>query len=91
MQENVIAFVSLILVEEYFCCGNPLSHLPLKPASVIYYVFLLKLEKIKFSLRGCPGKFNSRWEPLLDHVDKLPATETSPILLPHLAWSIDPP
>lgn len=52
-------------------------------------LFLLKLEKIKFSLRGCPEKFYSHWKPLLDYVDKLPASETSPRFYAHILP--DPP
>ena len=37
----------------------------------------LKLEKIKFSLRGSSGKFYTTWQPLLSYFDNVAMTPTS--------------
>lgn len=77
LQKNVIAFASLIVCRKIILLWK--SPPPPSFKSWLHdFLFLLKLEKIKFSLRGCSEKFPSHWKPLLDCVDKLPATETSP-------------
>ena len=77
LQENVIAFASLIARRKNLLLLKS-SQPPSFKSWLHDLLFLLKLEKIKFSLRGRPEKFYLHWKSLLNYVDKLPATETSP-------------
>ncbi len=77
MQDNVIAFASLIASRKILLSWKS-SQPPSFKSWLHDLLFLLKLEKIKFSLRGHPEKFYSHWKSLLDYVNKLPATEMSP-------------
>lgn len=66
IQNNIIAFASLIAPQP-----------PLIKVWLHDILGLLKLEKIKFSLRGSTGRFYTQWRPLLNYLDKLPAQEVS--------------
>lgn len=72
-QRTVIAFTSLIARRTIlFLWKSP------SPPSFISWLkdimSLLKLEKIKFSLRGSSDKFYSTWRPLIDYINRLPVT-----------------
>lgn len=77
LQDNVIAFASLIARRKILFLWKS-SQPPSFKSWLQVLLFLLKLEKIKFSLRGHPKKFYSHWKPLLEYVDKLPVSEMSP-------------
>lgn len=69
LQRNVIAFMSLIARRKILLLWK--SPQPPSFKSWLHdLLFLLKLEKIKFSLRGQPEKFLSHWKPLLDYLEK---------------------
>ena len=77
MQDNVIAFTSLIARRKILLLWK--SPQPPTFKSWLHDIlFLLKLEKVKFSLKGRPENFYSHWKPLLEYVNILPATEMSP-------------
>lgn len=77
MQDNVIAFASLVAHRKILLLWKS-SQPPSFKSWLHDLLFLLKLEKIKFGLRGCPEKFYLHWKPFLNYIDKLPAPEMSP-------------
>lgn len=77
MQNRVMAFASLIARRKILLQWK--SPQPPSFKSWLYdLLHLLKLEKIKFQLRGCSQKFYSHWGPLLNYVKNLPAAEVAP-------------
>lgn len=76
LQNNVIAFASLIARRKILLLWKS-PQPPTFKSWLNDLLFLLKLEKVKFSLRGHPEKFYSHWKSLLAYVDKLPAAELS--------------
>ncbi|KAF3854434.1 hypothetical protein F7725_022489 [Dissostichus mawsoni] len=70
-QTNVIAFTSLIARRKILLLWKS----PLPPSFKMWLsdtMSLLKLEKIKFTLRGSSDKFYAHWRPLISYVDRLP-------------------
>ena len=73
---NVLAFASLIARR----CILLHWKSPKPPADKSWETDLmsfLKLEKIKFSLRGSTGKFYTTWQPLLSYFDNVATTPTT--------------
>jgi hypothetical protein len=73
---NVLAFASLIARR----CILLHWKSPKPPSDKSWETDLmsfLKLEKIKFSLRGSSGKFYTTWQPLLSYFDNVAMTPTS--------------
>lgn len=77
MQTNVIAFASLIARRKILFLWKS-AHPPLFKVWLTDVMFLLKLERIKFTLRGSSNRFDSHWRPLIEYVEQLPADEISP-------------
>lgn len=76
IQNNVIAFASLTARKRILLLWKS----PQSPSIKVWLhdiLSLLKLEKIKFSLRGSSNRFYTHWRPLLNYLDKLPAGEVS--------------
>lgn len=76
IQNNVIAFASLIARKRILLLWKS----PQPPSIRVWLhdiLGLLKLEKIKFSLRGSSDRFLTHWKPLLRHLDALLAQEVS--------------
>ena len=72
---NVLAFASLIARRRILLHWK----LPKPPADQSWQTDLLsflKLEKIKFSLRGSVGKFYATWQPFLSFFDNVATTPT---------------
>ena len=72
---NVLAFASLIARRRILLHWK----LPKPPAEQSWQTDLmsfLKLEKIKFSLRGSTGKFYTTWQPLISYFDNVATTFT---------------
>ena len=76
IQNNVIAFASLIARKRILLLWKS-AQPPLIKVWLHDILGLLKLEKIKFSLRGSSDRFFTHWRPLLKYLDKLPARELS--------------
>ena len=76
IQNNVIAFASLIARKRILLLWKS-PQPPLIKVWLHDILGLLKLEKIKFSLRGSSDRFFTHWRPLLKYLDKLPAREVS--------------
>lgn len=74
IQNNVIAFSSLVARKRILLMWKSKQ-----PPSIKVWLHdilsLLKLEKIKFSLRGSPHKFYIHWRPLLNYFDDLTPLE----------------
>ena len=76
IQNNVIAFASLIARKRILLLWKS----PQAPSIKVWLhdiLGLLRLEKIKFSLRGSSDRFFTHWKPLLKYLDELPAQEFS--------------
>lgn len=76
IQINVIAFTSLIARRRILLQWKS----PLPPSFKSWMgdiMSFLKLEKIKFSLRGSSDKFYSHWQPLIGYLDLIPAGDLS--------------
>ncbi len=76
VQSNVIAFASLIARKRILLLWKS----PQPPSIKVWLhdvLSPLKLEKIKFSLRGSSDRFYTHWRPLLKYLDELPAREVS--------------
>lgn len=76
IQNNVIAFTSLITRKRILLLWK--SPWPPSIKVLLHDVLsLLKLEKIKFTVRGSSDRFYTHWRPLLNYFDKLPARKVS--------------
>ncbi|XDV36150.1 hypothetical protein PO909_005994 [Leuciscus waleckii] len=76
IQTNVIAFTSLIARRKILTLWKS----PLPPSFKAWLcdaLFFLKLEKIKFTLRGSTDTFYSHWKPLINYVNQLSVREMS--------------
>ncbi len=71
-KENVIAFATLIahrrILMEWKSPAPPQASVCLSDM-----MMFLKLEKIKYSVRGSTRKFYKTWDPLLTYFDRLTA------------------
>lgn len=75
-QVNVIAFTSLIAHRKILTLWKS----PIPPSFKAWLcdtLSFLKLEKIKFTLRGSTNKFYSHWKPLINYVNQLSVSEMS--------------
>lgn len=76
-QSDVIAFTSLLARRRILLGWK--SPTPPSIARWLEDVMLfLKLEKIKFTLRGSMNKFYLRWQPIITHFDNLKELEANP-------------
>ncbi len=75
-QRSVIALASLTPSKK-----NPALEIP-RPFSLKAWIqdilFLVKLNKMKFTLRDSLDRFYTHWRPLLEYVDDLPLSEVAP-------------
>ncbi len=75
-QFKVLSFTPLIARREILFLWK--SSQPLSTNTwLLNILFLLKLEKMKFTLRGHTNKFYTHWSPLLDYMDGLPCAEVA--------------
>lgn len=73
---NVLAFASLIALRcilLHWKSPKPPSELSWQTDLMLF----LKLEKIKFSLRGSTDEFYTTWKPFLTYFDKTPTVSVS--------------
>ena len=69
-KENVVAFATLIARRRILMEWK--SEIPPKASMWLSDIIMfLKLEKIKYSVRGSAKKFNKIWDPLLTYFDRL--------------------
>ena len=76
-QLNVVAFSSLIARRRILLLWKSSSP-PSYKGWLRDILSFLKLEKIKFTLRGSSERFYSHWRPLITYVDQLPPALASP-------------
>ncbi len=75
-QSNVFSFASLIARREILFFWKS-SQTPSIKTWLQNILFLFKLEKIKFTLKGHTNKFYTHWSPLLDYMDGVPPAEVA--------------